>query len=149
MKVKPGQTVVVTTISGSRITGRVEALSGGALDLQVTRGDIGRRVTITPASAQEIKRKGPIWDGAVKAGLIGLGIAALIGSNFGYVRRGGNNGTLDGSGYWPGCGRLVRSGQDLSRTADNVRVDCADRQPRHVRCPPGSYDLAGSARWRA
>ncbi len=105
LKVKPGQTVIVTTQSGGRVRGRVEEVLPDALVLNITRGaSVLRR--IEPAEVREIHRPGHLWDGAVKGGLIGAGIAGLIGANFDYGGPAAVAGLLYGAGIGLGIDAL-------------------------------------------
>ena len=105
LKVKPGQTVIVTTQSGGRIRGRVEEVLPNVLVLNITRGGTVLR-RIEPAEVREIHKPGHLWDGAVKGGLIGAGLAGLIGANFDYAGPAAVGGLLYGAGIGLGIDAL-------------------------------------------
>ena len=67
-RLKVGQKALVLTSSGRTISGRVTELSPSALVL--TNGTIKQIVDASEVAI--VKKPGPIWDGAVKGGVIGL-----------------------------------------------------------------------------
>lgn len=93
-RLQTGDTVIVTDPSGRRLRGQVKAFSPTSLAVSV-EGDVR---TLMPADIYEIKRPGPIWDGAVKGALIGGGIAGLIGASYGVGGQAFSAGALWGAG---------------------------------------------------
>lgn len=67
-RLKIGQTAIVLDNTGREIVGTVAELSSSSLVLR--NGSVGQR--FDAADVAVIKRTGPIWDGAVKGGAIGL-----------------------------------------------------------------------------
>jgi hypothetical protein len=76
-KVKAGQVVIVIDEAGRETRGKVAEVSGSSLVI-LTRDpnrQWANRAEFAPASVREVKRTGPIWDGA----LIGFGIGVVPG----------------------------------------------------------------------
>jgi hypothetical protein len=90
-KIRVGQIVLVTDATGRETKGKVTSVSGTALTLATTRtvvvvapgrarDDWSGSETFTPGGVTRIRRPGPVWDGAVKGLVTGIGIPLLFGA---------------------------------------------------------------------
>jgi hypothetical protein len=72
-RVKVGDTIIVTDVTGQETTGKITALSGAALEVSVD----GARRSFSEATVATISRRDSLWNGI----LWGLGVGAVLGAS--------------------------------------------------------------------